>query len=84
MAATVGIMRFTTRSLFVPKILVSALLIKEFLWAPSTIWADTPFYAMMPGVEDGPEEAKKDAAQASGPGGKSGDNWFVLKTRNAG
>ena len=32
-AATVGIMRFTARSLLVPKILVNALLIKEFLWA---------------------------------------------------
>jgi hypothetical protein len=45
--------------LFVPKIFVSALLIKEFLWALSTIWADTPFYAMMPGVDDGPRNAKK-------------------------
>jgi len=39
-------MRFTARSLFVPKILVSALLIKEFLWGPSTIRADSLFYAM--------------------------------------
>jgi hypothetical protein len=74
MAATVGIMRLTTRSLFVPKILVNALLIKEFLWAPSTIWADSLFYAMghivaradgrrkeavRSGEPDGPGEAKR-------------------------
>jgi hypothetical protein len=46
MAATVGSMRLTTRSLFVPKILVNALLIKEFLWAHSRIWAHSLFYAI--------------------------------------
>jgi hypothetical protein len=46
MAATVGIMRLTARSLLVPKILVNALLIKEFLLALSTIRADSLFYAM--------------------------------------
>jgi hypothetical protein len=46
MAATVGVMRFTARSLLVPKILVNALLIKEVLFALSTIWADSLFYAM--------------------------------------
>jgi hypothetical protein len=48
MAATVGVMRFTARSLLVPKILVNALLIKEVLFALSTIWADSLFYAMAP------------------------------------
>jgi len=39
-------MRFTARSLLVPKIFVNALLIKEFLEARSTIWADSLFYAI--------------------------------------
>jgi hypothetical protein len=70
MAATVGIMRFTTRSLFVPNILVSALLIKEFLWAPSTIRADSLFYAMTRTLGGPLQACKKDRpgrrAQAAG------------------
>src|ERR1700744_4335579 len=46
MAATVGIMRLTTRSLFVPKILVNALLIKEFLWALRQSGLTPSFYAI--------------------------------------
>jgi hypothetical protein len=74
MAATVGIMRLTTRSLFVPKILVNALLIKEFLWALRRSGL-TPYFtrwghivaradgrrkeAVRSGEPDGPGEAKR-------------------------
>jgi hypothetical protein len=61
MADTVGIMRLTARSLLVPKTLAIALLIKEFLLALSTIWADSLFYAMAHTIERPPEGAKKAA-----------------------
>jgi hypothetical protein len=79
MAATVGIMRFTTRSLFVPKILVSALLIKGFLWALSTIRADSLFYAMTRATGAPAQAYKKDRPGRRAAGG--GEDAFQAFSR---
>jgi hypothetical protein len=80
MAATVGSMRLTARSLLVPKTFVNALLIKNFLWALLTTWADSLFYAMMHTTPVTACRSKKGRQGSNHPDGLRGESIF---TQNA-
>jgi hypothetical protein len=69
MAATVGVMRFTARSLLVPKIFVNALLIKEVLFALRRSGL-TPYFTRWSWSWTGPPHHAKRPPGQEEPGGQ--------------